>query len=154
MRASAVLSLCGGYRYCLRRTWDPALPCLVFLCLNPSTATSIVTDATTKKCIDIASTLGFGSIMIANLFAARSPYPSHMKKSLSPIGPRNNRLLVRLARSGAKIVAAWGTHGGFRGRAAYVTAMFPSLSCLGRTKYGFPRHPLSVRKPYGLYPYP
>ena len=41
----------------------------MFVCLNPSKATSSVTDATTQRCERIATTLGFGSILIANLFA-------------------------------------------------------------------------------------
>lgn len=154
MKATAIISATGEYRYSLRRTWNPKLPCLVFVCLNPSRATSAVTDPTTRKCIEIASALGFGSILIANLFAVRSPYPGDMKKAAFPIGARNDRFLRLLARSGATVVAAWGTNGDFRRRATQVTAYFPRLVCLGRTKYKFPRHPLSVRSPFALHLYP
>lgn len=154
MLASAIISRCNTYRYLLRRKWNRSLPCLVFICLNPSTATSATTDATTRKCIAIATHLGFGSIVIANLFALRSPYPKVMKQVPLPIGPRNDNLLRRLSRSGAVIVAAWGTQGGFRGRDKSVRAMFPEMHCLGRTLYGFPRHPLSVFGTYALSPYP
>ena len=154
MKATAVLSSCGVYRYSLRRKWNPALPCLVFICLNPSTATAAITDATTRKCIDIATAKGFGSILIANLFSFRSTCPSTMKKSVPLTHLRNDRFLKRLARTNATVVAAWGTHGGFRGRAGHVTSCFPQLVCLGRTKYLFPRHPLYVPQPYTFHPYP
>lgn len=35
---SAALSPCRRYRYTLWRTWDPALPKVMFIGLNPSTA--------------------------------------------------------------------------------------------------------------------
>ena len=154
MLSSSILSPCGTYRYLLRRQWCRSRPCLVFICVNPSKATATVTDPTTRKCTDIARNLGFGGIIIANLFAYRSPYPRAMRRAPAPAGPRNDRLLRRLAQTEATIVAAWGTNGAFRGRDKFVQSLFPKLFCLGRTLYGFPRHPLSVFGSYVLHPYP
>ena len=126
----------------------------MFVCVNPSTATASANDPTTQKCIKIAKALNFGGVFIANLFAYRSPYPNAMRRAPAPVGPSNDRLLKRLARTNATVVAAWGVNGAFRGRDRFVQGLFSQLFCLGRTRYRCPRHPLYVFGSFALQPYP
>ena len=56
-------------RYLLKKTWHPELPKLTICMLAPSTASGIELDSTTSLVLNNASTLGFGSVSIVNLFA-------------------------------------------------------------------------------------
>ena len=62
----AVFSPCGRYRYQLWRVWDPGRPlgCVMFLMLNPSTATDAEDDPTIRRCSGYArswATAGYTS---------------------------------------------------------------------------------------------
>jgi len=64
-----------------------------------------------------------------------------------PVGPVNNAFLSALAADAASpVVAAWGAHGGHRGRDQQVLALLETarvrVQCLGVTGGGMPRHPL------------
>src|SRR3954454_21911255 len=89
-RGSAVFSKCNRYRYRLDRIWDEARPPLAFGMLNPSTADHERNDATIERCERRARALGFGSLIVWNLFAFRSTKPSTLKAQDDPIGPKND----------------------------------------------------------------
>lgn len=144
MRSSAIISLCGTYRYTLSREWDDALPCCRWIMLNPSTADDRQDDPTIRRCIGFARAWGYGSIRVYNLFALRATNPDALRTASDPIGPDNDMHLRSIERTASK-VAAWGTHGEYLGRGDAVRSMVPQLSVLGFTKCGHPRHPLYVR---------
>jgi len=146
VRRAATLSSCRQYRYSLTRSWDSALPTILFVGLNPSTADSTQDDPTVRRCIGFARDWGYGTMMLANLFALRSTDPAHLWTASDPIGPDNDEWIRHLADSTAMVVAAWGAHGGFRDRDRHVLAMLPSVHCLGRTQAGQPRHPLYLSR--------
>lgn len=139
------------YRYELTRTWDAALPVMVWIMLNPSTADHTIDDPTILACMDFARRQGFGGIVVVNLFALRSPHPKVMKAHAAPIGPLNDTFLQRhfvdAAADAGMVVAAWGTGGDHLGRATEVRAMLEKwgipLHCFGQTKDGHPKHPLA-----------
>ena len=79
----AVVSDDGLYRYILTRTWDRSLPALVFCMLNPSTADATVDDPTIRKCIGFAQRLGYGGIIVVNLFAYRATKPRELYAQLA-----------------------------------------------------------------------
>ncbi len=142
----AVLSACHRYRYQLTRSWDGRLPTVAFVGLNPSTADATLDDPTVRRCVGFARDWGFGTLMLVNLFALRSPEPSKLYAAREPIGPENDHWL-RLAGANAEtIVAAWGVHGELHGRGREVQRLFPHLKCLGKTREGHPRHPLYLSK--------
>ena len=81
--SGAAFSPCGRYRYKLWRVWDPARPlgCVMFLMLNPSTATDNEDDPTIRRCIGYARSWGYGGLYVGNLFAYRATDPRRLAAS-------------------------------------------------------------------------
>jgi hypothetical protein len=151
LRRDAGLSMCGQYRYWLVRQWDPDLPMVNFVMLNPSTADASKEDPTIRKCVGFADRWGFGGLWVVNLFAFRSTDPAGLLAAADPVGPGNDSWLRACCEATGATVLAWGSTGGTRvGRliAARLLEALPLLppevSCLGRTKSGAPRHPLML----------
>ena len=143
LRSTATFSPCRTYRYSLTRVWDADLPRVAFIGLNPSTADETADDPTIRRCIGFARRWGFGSMVVVNCFALRSTYPKGLRRSSDPVGPGNDRAIIRVVRSVDRVVAAWGAHGGYLDRDTRVLAMLPDdAMCLGVTLDGSPRHPL------------
>jgi len=146
---SALLSPCGHYRYELRRTWDPRLPVLRWMMLNPSTADGRLDDATVRRCIAFARAWGFGGIVIHNLFALRATKPVELRRHPDPVGTWSDAFLLAVPPT-LLTIAAWGTNGGLLGRDRRVLSLLARrgvrLHHLGPlTNAGHPRHPLYVR---------
>lgn len=150
---TAVFSPCLTWRYRLSRCWDDvpfgSYPLTVVM-LNPSTADETQDDPTIRRVRAFAKAWGHAGIDVLNLFALRSTDPFALSTAADPVGPENDATL-RTALAAAKhvdapVLAAWGVHGGFRGRAFKVTHMVDGVRwiCLGTTKEGAPRHPLYV----------
>lgn len=118
----------------------------MFIGLNPSTADEIIDDPTVRRCIGYARDWGHVALCMTNLFAFRATSPIDMKAAKDPIGPDNDRILIEMAKGAGIIVAAWGIHGAYRGRDKAVMELIPSVFCLGKSKNGYPRHPLYLRK--------
>lgn len=145
MTPTTLFSPCRTYRYSLWRHWGGE-GYAMFIGLNPSTADEIQDDPTVRRCIGFAKDWGFGGLCMTNLFAFRATDPQDMKKAIDPIGPENDRALLDLAEHAGVIVAAWGTHGTFRGRDRTVIKLIPRLSYLRLTKDQHPAHPLYLPK--------
>jgi len=148
--SGAVISACNTYRY---RLWRGARGrTLLFIMLNPSTATALTDDPTIRKCLGFAQRLGYGCIEVGNLFGLRAPSPETLLTVADPVGPENTAWLNALIGGHDQIVVAWGATGGN----AVKKLMIPQIdlvrellkkhhreaSCLGRTDSGAPRHPL------------
>lgn len=151
-RSIALYSECGCYRYGLRRIWSDG-PELLFVMLNPSTATEEKNDPTIERCQRRAKQLGFGALRIANLFAFRATHPSDLRQADDPQGPENALLLAKWSGAAAMTIAGWGTHGALMGQAAAVAPILEGdVRHLDLTKDGHPRHPLYVS--YATQPLP
>ncbi len=150
--SSAVFSSCQRYRYRLDRIWDAALPPLAFGMLNPSTADHERNDPTIERCERRARAMGFGRLIVWNLFAYRATDPKILKKQPDPVGPDNDNfisdVLVETRKQQGKIVVGWGTHGVLLNRNSQILEIARALSvelyCLGTTNAGQPKHPLYV----------
>ncbi|WP_306133540.1 DUF1643 domain-containing protein [Roseivivax marinus] len=140
----ALYSPCERYRYGLARTWDAAVPPVLFIMLNPSTADERRNDPTIHRCERRARDWGYGGVMIANLFAWRATRPSDLRLAAAPEGPENAVILSDWHAEAGRTVAAWGVHGALRGVGPDWAARAGTLSHLGLTKAGHPRHPLYV----------
>ena len=144
LHRSADLSRDGRYRYALRRVWDPNEPAILFVGLNPSTADHRVDDPTIRRCMRFAREAGFGQLIVANLFAFRTPSPRLLRRAADPVGPENDRWLQQLSVEASATVAAWGNDGTFLHRDRAVLELLRAPLCLGVTKRGQPKHPLYV----------
>lgn len=158
MRRHAVVSADGLYRYRLDRYWGTTPP-MPFVMLNPSTADAEIDDPTIRRCMGFARREGAGGIIVCNLYGFRATDPAELWKADDPDGPGNEDALRELARWAfsvrVPIVCAWGTYGGYNNRPIVMLQQSGArLVCLGRTKGGHPRHPLYVRADQPMEEYP
>ena len=133
----------------LERTWDETKPKVLFIMLNPSTADHKQDDPTIRRCIGFAKELGFGSLIIANLFAYRATYPSDLVKAEDPIGRRNLEFLRKAQRHSDRVITAWGLSQVVKKlnpeKILSTIYQWESYS-LGYCQDGTPRHPLYLKK--------
>lgn len=156
---SAVFSSCKKYRYRLDRIWDDRLPPLAFGMLNPSTADEETNDPTIERCVRRAQALGFGALIVWNLFAFRATNPNLLKSQSDPVGPENDSIirhtLLESSTRNGTIIVGWGTRGTLLNRHQRIKALAIEMGirflCLGTTKSGQPKHPLYVS--YGSQPH-
>lgn len=125
--------------------------------LNPSTADATKDDPTIRRCIGFAVRERFGGVEILNLFAFRATAPADLKAAADPVGPDNDQHLRDLFARHRTILAAWGAHGAHLGRAEAIIRLAANrgttLTCLGRTARGHPRHPLYARGDCAILPF-
>lgn len=168
MSRDTVFSPCRRYRYTLWREWDCDLltgcsddsrhahEFVQFIGLNPSTADETKDDPTIRRCIGFAKAWGYGALCMTNLFAWRDTLPENMMKAAEPIGPENDKTLLKCAAQAGVIVAAWGKGGNFNGRGIAVCELLRadgrSVSFLKLNSDFSPAHPLYL--PATLKPVP
>jgi hypothetical protein len=154
VQSTAVYSGCETYRYLLTRDWGPGGQ-LLYILLNPSTASELRNDPTIERCQRRARQLGFGGFGVANLFAFRATDPRDLKRAAQPVGPENDAVIEATAKAARQIVCGWGVHGSHRARgqevARRLVTMGLPLAHLGLTRHGAPRHPLYVPYSRGIH---
>jgi len=154
------------FRYNLTRiwhdNWEP-VKLLHVVMLNPSTADAEQDDPTIKRLMHRAKAEGFNGIVVNNLYAFRSTYPSFLlnrwSRGYDVIGPENNdRIFAATVQSGATLVA-WGCHVLACKRdqkvmeMLYVASAGRSVYCVGLTSDGYPKHPLHVAYAQTMFKY-
>lgn len=146
--STAVYSPCEKYRYLLTRIWDPEGRKVLFVMLNPSTATEIQNDPTVERCERRARALGYGAFRVTNIFAFRATDPKVMRAEPDPNGPENDASITDSTAWANTIICAWGTHGEHMGRGPDVEQLLRQtghpLYHLGLSKAGHPKHPLYI----------
>lgn len=144
--SEAVYSDCERFRYSLSRVWASAGPRVLFILLNPSTATELHNDPTVERCERRARALGFGAFEVANIFAYRATDPRAMRAAADAIGPDNDQAVFDAASRADMVICGWGGHGIHLDRGADIAARLRAagvaLHHLGMTRNGQPRHPL------------
>ncbi len=142
----------GRYRYSLTRWWPPSFGMasrVAWVMLNPSTADALEDDPTIRRVRSFSESAGHSSFEVVNLFAYRTPSPSHLWSRKVPIVGRQNRDYLRQAIQNAdRVIVAWGAAENRR-MAFHVDALcnlFRSAGvrpwCLGKCRSGAPKHPL------------
>ncbi|SUN81106.1 Uncharacterized protein conserved in bacteria [Streptococcus milleri] len=152
MEKKAIISKDKIYRYKLSRTWDSTKPTILFIGLNPSIADENIDDPTITRCINFAKDWGYGTLLMANLFAFRSTYPKDIYLIDDPIGKDNDHYLLECVTQSDLIVACWGNNGTYMNREKVIKELVPNLYCLQKNKNGTPHHPL--RLPRNIDPVP
>lgn len=147
--SGAEFSPCGLYRYSLWRQWGPAdSPPAMFLMLNPSTADETQNDPTVERCQRRAREMGYGGLLVGNIFALRSTDPGALYCWDDPQGPDNNVAILKMAKRAGIVICAWGAHGRLRGRGKQVHAILKAAGVtphyLILNKDGTPKHPLYI----------
>lgn len=107
VRRSAVISQCGRYRYRLDREIGSG-PTVVGVMVNPSTADGDIDDATIRKWLGFGARLGWGRIVIGNLFAFRATDIGSLRAAADPIGHENDAALRSMLAAADIVIAAWG----------------------------------------------
>lgn len=144
----AEYSPCETYRYALTRVWDASGARMLFVMLNPSTATEAQNDPTVERCERRARAMGCGALRVCNIFAYRATDPRVMRAAADPVGPSNDAAILDGAAWAGRIVCAWGAHGAYLDRGPMVARLLRAtgqqLLHLGLSRTGHPRHPLYI----------
>jgi hypothetical protein len=152
----ATFSPCQQYRYTLHRIWDERKPILVFIMLNPSTATAMINDPTVERCQKRAEMNNFGGLRVVNIFAWRSTDPMVLETLPDPIGPKNDQAIVQACVYAGLIICGWGRHGKLLNRGDAVLKMLKGRGyvphALKLNSDGSPMHPLYTA--YAARPFP
>jgi hypothetical protein len=149
---AAVISDNGLHRYLLTRELGGTSTC-TWIMLNPSTADADVDDPTIRRCVAFTKAWGYGRLEVVNLFAYRATNPKELAEAASAginaVGEDNDEHIIGSALAADRVVAAWGAHPYAATRGARVRWLLSGVRdrtcCLGRTKTGYPRHPLYVK---------
>lgn len=145
--SGALFSGCNKcFRYALWRIWDRNLDNLLFIGLNPSTASEHQDDPTIRRLISFAKGWGFGGLFAGNLFSVVSPDPTVLffNASVELPGGSNDQAIKRMRELSTLALVGWGNWGEKVGlRPAEVLALIGEpVYCLKTTKAGEPIHPL------------
>jgi hypothetical protein len=137
----ATFSRCKKYRYVLYKIWDAEKPRVMFIGLNPSTASHEKPDNTITKVMKIARNNGFGGFYMCNLFAIISSDPKILTTCDDPEG-NNIQYLEHYGRHADTICFCWGNFKEAKTIAPHVVKQFPKAFALTILKDGSPKHPL------------
>ncbi len=106
------------------------------------------------RCGVRVSQLGFGTLIVTNLFAWRSTDPKVLPALVDPIGVLNDYYIRDTAEKSEMVICAWGRHGSINGRNRDVLRLLAGipLHYLKLNQNGDPAHPLYLG--YNLQPQP
>lgn len=144
VRGAAVFSECGNFRPFLSRRWE-AGNFVMWLCMNPSSATDVLDDATSRKLTRHSRRLGYAGLFLLNVMDYRATDPDQL-----PVGGERSQMndcyIGWCAQRSADIVLAYG---GLRGRAEWLAFAADAIQvcgnhafrCVDRNLDETPRHP-------------
>jgi hypothetical protein len=139
------------FRYNFTWIWDLTGPRALFAGLNPSKADALTDDHTVLKWRGFSKRLGCGGYEGVNPFAYRATDPKQLVTEIDVIGgPRNDDAILEAASRCDLIVVCWGCppsrllYPRIRHVEELLRRLGRPLKCWGRTKGGWPRHPLML----------
>ena len=143
MVRKADFSPCGKFRYMLTRRWADGRPRAMCIGLNPSTADAERDDPTIRILIAYLNVMGYGGLLMCNLYALISSTPDKLWDVPNNQGD-NDEWLKLAAKHSDTIIYCWGNFKGVEYRAHDVQSLCPAGKCFGRTKSGAPIHPMAL----------
>lgn len=145
-KVSAVFSKCQKYRYQLKEIWDPDKPLVLWLLMNPSVACVEYSDPTLRRTGMFSRAWGYGGQLVGNILAYRSTDKMGLLKVQNPIGTKNNKMILEMAKEASVVVLAYGQPPKkFKDRGREVVELLkdhPNLCYLKLSKDKTPVHPL------------
>ena len=164
-QSEAHFSACEKFRYWLRRDWDLTKAPISFLMLNPSTADEMVNDPTIERCQRRAITMGYGSMIIVNLFPFRMTDSKLLNTVDNLLGDaaQADGAILRAVELAEITVCGWGKHTLAAPRAQHImtlikqaglqnTGLQQKVMCLQLNADNSPQHPLYIG--YAKHPVP
>ena len=144
---SARFSSCDLYRYTLGEIWNPELPLVMWLLMNPSVAGLDHADPTLRRTGEFSRKWGYGGQLVGNVHAYRVTAQRRLLEIDDPAGPENDDALVGMARRTGIVMLAYGQPPKpLRARSARVVQLLRAtgakLFALRLAKDGSPFHPL------------
>lgn len=146
--SGAVMNENRTHRFLLWRFWDDR-PRMLFIGLNPSTASELQDDPTIRRLVVFARDWGYGGLYACNVFSQVTPHPEELKPETSS-HPADFHALQMAMNLTELSVCGWGDgiekapYG--HARANTVWSMLVKPMCFGLTASGNPRHPLYLPK--------
>jgi len=137
------------YRLWLSRVWGKDSKFVLWVGMNPSTATADVNDPTVTREINFTKDWGYSKYIKCNVMDYRATNQSDLTKpGVAPRSHRNLDTIVSFARDADQIIICYGVLP--KSLQMYAQDVVASLQgrqllCLGRTLFGHPRHPLYLR---------
>jgi hypothetical protein len=145
IKTEACFSECGKYRYWVSRVWNKDQDIGAFVCLNPSKATSLLSDTTLSNCSNLAVQWGWGGFYLLNIFSYMATNPKKMKAQEDPNGPMNNHAITSISKNAKLVVLAWGN--GHKERSKEVLELLDGrqLYCIKKNAGGGFLHPNRIQ---------
>jgi len=156
--SGALFSEDHKYRYSLWRIWDKTKEALLFIGLNPSTASDFKDDPTIIRLVGFAKGWGFGSIYAGNLRAIVSANPEILLKPelFGNISQDvNDQAIKQMSKICSTVLVGWGEWGSKLGSRPdeVIELVGRPLFCLKVNKSGEPCHPLYLPRDSKLIQY-
>jgi hypothetical protein len=122
---------------------------MLFIGLNPSTATEIDNDPTIERVERRARNMGYRTLIVCNIFAYRATDPKEMLAAEDPIGGELNlKTILDEAKNASLTLCGWGKHGSHLERGKHVEESLRDsgviLHTLGVNQDQSPKHPLYI----------
>ena len=152
VRGSAKFSEDGKYRYSLTRSWNQGKGNILWIGMNPSTASAEVDDPTVRREVLFSIDWGYRRYIKCNVMDYRATKPINLlQKNIIPCSKKNLRYILKEANKADKIILSYGNLRSPLQK--YADAVLETLKpmkrklfILGRTQCGNPRHTLYIKK--------
>lgn len=146
MQKGAELSEDGVHRFKLHRIWDTSKGIILFIMINPSTASATEDDKTITLLLEITKRWGYGGFYVGNLYPYRSSKPASLKQIQIPdeIHATNRKGIEEMSSECSLVVFAWGTKGPDERQKEpewLRQILQRDVHCLGISVKGVPKHP-------------